>query len=69
MLLVFAPPEQVHPRSPYGPSQNVSEFVETEYTSRQALYALAEPRLDVSGLTEDAAAQKIVTQLSALLGL
>jgi len=69
VLLVFAPPEQVHPRNPSGPSRDFNEFVKTEYTSRQALYEVAEPRVDVSDLTEDAAAQKVVTQLSDLLGL
>lgn len=66
VIVVTAPPEQVVLRQPI-PQRRLDEFITTEYAARRQLYGLAAVTVDVTGLGREAAAQRVVDRLAALL--
>ena len=67
ILVVTAPPREVILRQPVK-GRDMGEFIQTEYTSRQDLYALATCTVDVTGLTKEESADRVVDALLRVLG-
>lgn len=63
-LLIWAQPSEVIMRNPLGPNRSTDEYLRTEYTSREQLYAGPVHKLDVSGLSESQMREAFVNYLS-----
>jgi len=64
VVLIWGPESEVVLRNPCGPGRSLEECRQTEYTSRQDLYALASHRVDVGGMTEPEANEAFINFLS-----
>ena len=66
VVLIWAPESEVVFRNPCGPSRPLEEYRQTEYTSREDLYALALHRIKVEGMTEPQANEVFISFLSRM---
>lgn len=67
VVLIQALAEEVFYRQPQGPTRRYEEFVETEYTKRAPLYAIAGQTVDVSGMDCAPAVRAVGEAVVALL--